>query len=90
VKKVTLSIMETLKYQREMIIEVPDEMLEAELNGILDEVQRRAQHVDDIASLIQECVSDIKIIETPDSSTNSPYDTEIEIDDMYIDEEEAK
>lgn len=85
-KRVRLSIQETLKFQRGMIIKVPDNMTEDKLNNILDKVQRKAQTASDIPFIIQDLNDDIEIATTPDKSVNSPWDTEIEIDDFdYVD-----
>jgi hypothetical protein len=85
-KRVRLSIQETLKFQRGMIIKVPDDMTEDKLNNILDKVQRKAQAASDIPFIIQDLNDDIEIATTPDESVDSPWDTEIEIDDFdYVD-----
>jgi hypothetical protein len=85
-KKVRISIEENLRYQREMIIEVPDDMTEDKLNTILDKSQRRAQSAGDIPYIVESLNKDIKIVECPDEDLSSPWDSEIEIDDFdYID-----
>jgi predicted nucleotidyltransferase len=85
-KKVRLNIQETLKYQREMVIEIPDDMSESTLNGFLDRAQRKAQAAIDISYILEDFSDEINTVEQPDESTDSPWDTEIEIDDFdFID-----
>ncbi|MCY8609908.1 hypothetical protein G3M81_12425 [Bacillus paralicheniformis] len=86
-KKVALSINETLKYQRSMVIEIPDELSDEKLDALLDNAEREAEAPGDIPLLLGKIAPDIKILESPDESDESPYDTEIEIDDLHIVEE---
>ncbi|MDP4087360.1 MAG: hypothetical protein Q8934_22610 [Bacillota bacterium] len=81
-RKVRLSIQETLKYQRDMIIEIPDDMSESTLNSFLDKAQRKAQAAIDVGYILEDFNDEINVIEQPDESTDSPCDTEIEIDDF--------
>jgi hypothetical protein len=86
-KKVRLNIQETLRYQRQMIIEVPDSMTDDRLINFLDKAQRKAQAAIDIGFILEDFSSEINVIEQPDESTDSPWDSEIEIDDFdYINE----
>jgi hypothetical protein len=85
-KRVVLKIQETLKFQRGMIIKVPDNMTENELNKILDIAQAKAYAPSDITFIIEDLEAGIEIATTPDESTDSPWDTEIEIEDFnYVD-----
>jgi hypothetical protein len=85
-KKVKLSIQETLKYKRDMTIEIPDDMSEDKLNKFLDVAQRKAQAAIDITYILEDLSNEINVIDNPDESTDSPWDSEIEIDDFnYID-----
>lgn len=82
-KKYKLSIEETLKYNREMIIEVPDEMSESEFNKILDKVQRKTESADDISYALEKL--NIEVIQDVDSDLSSPSYQEIEIEEYdYI------
>jgi hypothetical protein len=85
-KKVKLNIQETLKFQREMVIEIPDDMNEDKLNRFLDKAQMKAQAAIDISFILEDFSDEINVIELPDESCDSPWDTEIEIDDFdYLD-----
>lgn len=81
-KKLCLSINEVLKYQREAIISIPDDMTDDELNNILDEVQRNADFAADIADLIECKRTNISIVKRPDIDLSNPWDTEVEIQDV--------
>jgi hypothetical protein len=84
-KKVKLNIQETLKYQREMIIEVPDDMTDGKLNQYLDIAQRKSQAAIDIGYILEDLDDEINIIENPDEDMDSPWDSDIMIDDFdYI------
>lgn len=87
-KKVRLSIQETLKYQRAMIIEIPDDMSEDKLNAYLDKAQRKAQAAIDVGYILEDFNDEIYVIEQPDESIYSPWATEIEIDDFDFVKEE--
>lgn len=84
-KKVKLFIRESLKYNREMVIKVPEEMTETELNRLLDKVQRRADHVADLGYLFRD--EGMKISEWPDDDMSSPFDVELEIGDYEFKED---
>jgi predicted nucleotidyltransferase len=84
-KKVRISIQETLKFQREMVIEIPDDMPEDKLNNFLDKAQKKAQSAIDVSYILEDFSDEINVIENPDESCDSPWDSEIEIDDFdYI------
>lgn len=87
-KSARLSICETLKYQREMIVKIPEEISESELNNWLDEAQRKAQHPEDVLYILQDFNKNIEAIEMPDNDFDSPYNTEIEIDELDIEDME--
>jgi hypothetical protein len=85
-KKVRVSIQEVLRYQRQVIIEIPDDMSEDKLNNILDKCQRKAQAASDVPFIIEDLNDDINVLEIPDESMDSPWDSEVEIDDFdYVD-----
>lgn len=86
-KKVTLKVDEILKYTREVVIEVPDDMTEEDLNNALDEAQRRADCVEDFVSRLTRN-SEIVAKEPWDDSTDSPDSVEVECDDYEWGEEE--
>jgi hypothetical protein len=90
-KKVRLSIEETLRFQRQMIIEIPDDMTEDKLNNILDKAQRKAQSSSDLPFIIEDLNDQISVFQAPDENIDSPWDTDIEIDDFdYINESVLK
>jgi hypothetical protein len=85
-KKVRVSIQEILRYQRSMVIEIPDDMSEDKLNNILDKAQRKAQQAVDVMYIVEDLSDDINVLEVPDEDMSSPWDSEVEIDDFdYID-----
>ncbi|MCY9339802.1 hypothetical protein MOF28_15710 [Bacillus haynesii] len=79
-KKKAIKFEETLKYDRSMVIEVPNDMTEDELDQILERIECEAQSVGDIPFLINK---DVKVVEAPDENSDSPSDTKIEIYDVY-------
>lgn len=83
-KKATLGIEETLRYKRSMVIEIPDEMTESELNNILDKVQAKADTASDIPYLIEKLKVGIVIKKMPDTDTSSPSYTDTEIEELDI------
>lgn len=90
-KKVVLKIQETLKYNREVPILIPDEMTEKEFNRILDNAQRGAESVDDIVYHLKHSGAGIKQTEPYDTDLDSPDYEEVECDDYeFIDDEETQ
>jgi hypothetical protein len=70
-KRVVLKIQETLKYQREVPVMIPDDMDEGELNSALDSAQRGAESVDDI----------VRGLRRYGIEQNEPYDTDLDSPD---------
>jgi hypothetical protein len=83
-KIATISIKEELKYEREITIQIPDDMDEEDLNKILDKVERKTDCLGDLSYNLKKENSDFKIIEECDDSMNNPYSSSIELDDMVI------
>jgi hypothetical protein len=79
---IKLSITETLKYQRQMTIDVPENMSEQTLNSILTEAERYTFSAGEFADKLDDC-NGITVIERPDEDMSSPYDAEVESD--YLD-----
>lgn len=78
-KKVTLYVQETLKYTRDVVVEVPDNMTDGQLEYLLDKVQSRAESVDDAVYALRD--RGINLCEPYDTDLDSPSHCEIEIDD---------
>lgn len=76
-----LELMETLKYQREMVIVLPEEKTDKELNSMLDSAEKQSESAFDVAHYLERHY-DIKVTEYPDQDLNSPYSAEVEIEDF--------
>lgn len=89
-RKVILKITETLKYQREVPVEVPDFLSENDLNHALDHAQRSAESIDDMVIELRRY--GINQTASYDRDLDSPWDVEIECDDYewISDEEETE
>jgi hypothetical protein len=89
-KKVKLTIEETLKYEREVIIEIPDEMTNGEIESELDYAERNGgrEGIEGIVYSLRR-----RGMENPDGfdmDTSSPDSIDAEILDYeVIDEDEA-
>lgn len=81
-KTVKVSIEETLKYRREMVISVPDTMTDKELNKLLGGVERGSEQASDMPFEIQKLNPEIKVIESPDEDLDNPDDMSVEINDF--------
>lgn len=82
-KQVRLSIEETITYQSEGVIEVPDDLSESELNAILDETQKQVydgQAGDVFAVLERE--QGFKTISQASGFPDNPNDSQLEITDF--------
>ncbi|MCC3380714.1 hypothetical protein ACFQ5D_10820 [Paenibacillus farraposensis] len=85
-KKVLLTVMETLKYEREIVVEIPDEMTDEQLEKALNKAEQNFGGVSDF-------LYDLKpygITNSSgfDESTDSPADMEAECTDYErIDED---
>lgn len=88
-KKIKLEIEETLRYDRSMIIEVPESISEDELDTILDRAER-AFGSQDVSNILSR--AGIKVLNEPDSDPSSPKTVELEITDIteMDDEEDAE
>jgi hypothetical protein len=82
-KKVKLNVLETLKYQREIEVKIPDDMSEDELNRILD----RAQRGTNLDEFLHRLESNDITFGVYDDDLSSPYDSEVECDDYTLIEE---
>lgn len=83
-KTVKLSLEETLKYRREIVIEVPDSMTEKELEQLLNETTRKSEQSADVPYDIKKINPEVVITEFPDSDLDSPDRMEVEINDWEI------
>ncbi|TRY23656.1 hypothetical protein FOI68_20530 [Brevibacillus sp. LEMMJ03] len=87
-KQVILKVTETLSYGREVKVEIPDEMTEAELNNVLDAAQREEFMSDFIYFLERK---GLKLIGPVDEDMDSPDHAEIECDEYeFVEEEENR
>lgn len=88
--KYTVVVEETLKYDREVVIEVPDDMDEDDLDDVLDTAERTIRSYGDIDYLYSALEShDVKVVQRADDDTHYPKGVEYEIYDvMKSDEEE--
>lgn len=83
--KFVLNLTETVKYSREIEIEMSDELTEDDLEVILEDIERGYIYTfDDYANELTQ--RDIKVIDY-DDSYDSPTDVEIECDDYEIKED---
>jgi hypothetical protein len=82
-KKVKLNVLETLKYQREIEIAIPDDMTEGELNEILN----RAQRGSDLDEFLHRLEGNGISFGVYDDDLSSPYGMEVECDDYTFIEE---
>ncbi|WP_080833259.1 hypothetical protein [Cohnella massiliensis] len=78
-KKVVLKIQETLRYQREVPVMIPDDMNQEALNAVLDTAQCGAESVDDIIYRLRR--HGIQQNEPYDSNLDSPDWSEAECDE---------
>lgn len=76
---------ETLKYQREAIVET--DLEEKEFNNLLDEVEQRNTHPEDAVFDLRD--TGVKIIKGVRGDYSSPMDAEFEIVD-YVEVKEEK
>lgn len=78
-QKLKMSVVETFKYQREMVIEVPDEMSDEALAAILESTEQCVSSAEEFSKDLNGKFG-IKVLEKPDSNMGNPYYTEIESD----------
>lgn len=81
-KKVKLVVRETLKYNREIIVEVPDDMTDAQIENALNEAEREWGGVDEFVHALRK-----HGIQNPDgfnSDLDSPDDVESECEDYEV------
>lgn len=83
-KTVKVSIEETFKYRRQMIISVPDSMTEKELDRLLGKTERKAEQASDAPYAIKELNPEIIVVEFPNEDLDSPDFMSMEIDDFDI------
>lgn len=84
-KKVRISIQETLKYQKQMVFAVNDNVTDYEINKALDKAEISASTADDVALILGNIFEGLEVLEIP--YWNGPYDSEIEIDEYEIEED---
>lgn len=80
-RKVKLMVTETLKYEREIIVEVPDDVCETKLEGLLD-VADRAGYADGVDGFVR--ALERRGVQNPDgydTDLSSPSSYEAECDD---------
>lgn len=78
-EKLRLSVVETLKYQREMVIEVPDDMSDEALAAVLDAAESCVSSAEEFAENLDGHFG-VRVVEKPDTDMDSPYHAEIESD----------
>lgn len=78
-KTVNLTIEETLKFKRNMIIEVPYNTTLAEFARLIFEVERDSKLSADVSLVMKDLNNKINILENPDEALSSPSHSEIEI-----------
>lgn len=77
-KKVTLQVQETLKYTREIEIEIPDEMTEEELQEHLNLMEKDEYLADAVYVLKDEGITVLQY----DDDLSSPDSGEVEVTDF--------
>jgi hypothetical protein len=87
-KKIRISIQETLKYHHELIIEVPEGTTDDEIDKALTRSERMDNNARDVGYTLEKLLK-AKEIEFIENDLGSPYDTEIEIDDFQEVKENA-
>ncbi|MEC1177639.1 hypothetical protein P9B03_04010 [Metasolibacillus meyeri] len=84
-KKVTIEFIETLSYNREIIIEVPNDVTERELDKFLNAVERGADYAGDVPFLLAKHIQGAVIVDPPCEDLDSPDRSEIEFQSFDID-----
>ncbi|WP_127532755.1 hypothetical protein [Paenibacillus kobensis] len=79
-KSVTLVIKETLVYERDVQVEIPDDMDEKALNKALDSAQRGSDTIDDMVRKLDK-QSGIKLTKPYDTDLSSLDSMEVECDE---------
>lgn len=77
-RRVKLSVEEQLRYHRDVAVEIPDEMTEAELENALDQAQR-GETLDDFVLRLR--AFGIQCSGGYDTDLSSPYHSEVECDE---------
>ena len=89
--KYKISVEETLKYDREFTVDIPEDMDEDELDDLLDEAQNQANGGEDFSAIYTFLQSyGIKITEYADDDTHYPQSAEFNIYDMVESGEETE
>ncbi|ELK38792.1 hypothetical protein D478_27846 [Brevibacillus agri BAB-2500] len=87
-KQVILNVTETLRYTREVKVEIPEQMTESELNNALDAAQR-GEYMSEFVYVLER--KGLKLIEPVDEDMSSPDWSEIECDDYkFVENEDGK
>jgi hypothetical protein len=88
-RKVTLSVREKLEYMREIVVYLPEDMSESDLEGELDEAQRGGDiGISDFVYTLKR--SGITLAGPYDDSMDCPYSMEVECEEYdFVKEEET-
>lgn len=78
-KKINLSLEETFKYRREVVIELPDTITEKELERLISKAERESELASDVPHMIKRINPEVVIVEYVDDDMDCPNDMEVEI-----------
>lgn len=79
-KKVTMEIVETLKFRREITLEIPDEMTEEELEKLCVKMERN-DHISDAIHDLKEAGAQVNDYDT---DYDSPEFGDVEVAEFHI------
>lgn len=83
-KKVRILMEETLKYQRSIVIEVPDATLDVEIESLCREIERKADVASDASRILTRLGA--KVVRHPDENYDSPDSSDVEVDEYDVEE----
>ncbi|MGG3873207.1 hypothetical protein [Brevibacillus laterosporus] len=75
-RKVRLTIEETLRYTRDMVIEIPDDMGVKGLGNLLNRTENNADSAEDFQEILKQ--QGVNVLKGPDSFMDSPDRQEVE------------
>lgn len=82
-KKFKIEVEETLRFRKEIVISVPDEMSDGMFETLIGGVERQADTVADIPYILAGTTGgDVKVLKLPDNEYSSPDSVEIEITEV--------
>lgn len=82
-KKYKLTVNETLRYSRELVIEIPTDVTLGQIDEVLNRAERGyADTAEDVGFMLIQAFTNAKIVENVDRDFSSPVDTDIEITEL--------